>query len=85
MGYKVRVTFAEGITADDMDNLVIEAGGDPNVPPPGSLSHNVSMANGQLVYTDEWESKEAFEGFIMNMGFPMMDQAGIPRPTIEEL
>lgn len=84
MGYKIRATFAEGVTVDTMREMVETFTGDPNLQPPETLSHTEQMIDGRLVFIDEWESKEAFEAFFSRTG-PAMEAYGIPAPTIEEL
>jgi len=84
MSYKIKVVFAEGVTAADIDEMVRSVGADPDGIPPGSLSHEETMENGRLVFIDEWESKEIFDEFF-NMNVSLMEQVGMPIPTVEEL
>lgn len=84
MTYKIKVTFAEGVTREDLARAEQAMGIDGSVTPPGNISHEEIMEGHQLVMFDEWESKEAFEAFISQGGSFLAD-AGIPMPTMEEL
>lgn len=84
MSYKIKATFAEGVTLDDMQQMVEKMTGDPNLQPPDTISHTEEMIDGRLVFIDEWESKEVFEAFFSGTA-PLMEQHGLPVPTIEEL
>lgn len=85
MGYKIKVTFAEGVTNEQINEVIRNMGGDPTKPAEGNISHEVTSENGRLVFIDEWESKEVFDNFNNNMARPMLQQAGIPEPKVEEL
>lgn len=85
MGYKIKATFAEGVTNEQINELIRKMGGDPTKPAEGNISHVVTSENGRLVFIDEWESKEVFDNFNNNMARPMLQQAGIPAPKVEEL
>ena len=85
MSYKIKATFAEGVTLDELYQMIAGMGIGPDNPAPGNISHESHMENGRAVFIEEWESKAAFETFISQRAFPAHEQAGLPTPIIEEI
>lgn len=85
MAYRIKATFAEGVTLDQLDAARQSAGLSPDTPAPGNISHEETTEGGRVVFLDEWESKAAFDTFVSQTAGPMMRQAGIAPPEVEEL
>ncbi|MDQ7027945.1 MAG: hypothetical protein Q9P01_07590 [Anaerolineae bacterium] len=85
MPYKIKVTFAEGITEDELALVMQKIGVSQDSAPHGSISHEESIENGQIVFFEEWESKAAYEAFVSDIASSALAQAGISPPDLEEL
>ncbi|MBZ0276809.1 MAG: hypothetical protein K8I60_11725 [Anaerolineae bacterium] len=85
MTYKVKVTFAAGMTEEIVGTALAGIGISADSPPQGNLSHDVRTENGRLVYVDEWESKATFETFLAQVVRPLFEQAGIQPPGMREI
>ena len=84
MSYRIKVTFGEGVTLDELYEMIAGMGIGPDNPAPGNISHESHMENGRAVFIEEWESKAVFESFVSQMANPALEQAGIPIPVVEE-
>ena len=80
---KARAVLSSGLVQNQDKSLEYRAYVVSN--PEGSISHEETIENRQLVIIDEWESKEAYEAFINNVAGPALGQAGISPSEVEEL
>lgn len=85
MSYKIKATFAAGLTEETIAGALASAGISTDSTPSGSISHEVRTENGRLVYVDEWESKAMFDAFVAEVVRPLFQQAGIQPPEMQEL
>lgn len=86
MSYKIKATFPEGVTQDDIARTVRAMGIGPDNPPEGSISHEERVENGRMVIYDEFTSKDTFEAFLNEYVTPAHAKTGVPPPEkIEEL
>lgn len=85
MSYKIMVTFAEGVTPDDLVRANKRMGVTPDRIPEGNMSHTEAVVDGQLVYNEEWTSKAVFDAFIQEVAAPVLKAEGIEIAEVEEL
>ena len=86
MSYRIKATFPEGVTRDDIARVMHATGLSPDNPPEGSISHEERIENGRVVIVDEYTSKDTFQAFLHNYAIPAHEETGVPQAeNIEEL
>jgi len=85
MVYKIKATFAEGVTLDQLHAAIQQMGVGPDNPAPGNINHEESVKNNQVVFIEEWESQGAFETFFTQTAHPVISKNGIASPEIKQL
>ena len=83
MPIRVKATFAEGVTREDIERTVQAAGDAPSDGPPGSIGETQEMIeNGRIVFITDFESQDAFDQFEA-MARTTFEQVGVPFPKFE--